>query len=101
MTQQMTELIRRVELRVGELLEQRAALVQQVRRLQRELEEQMESNKKLQSQYDALSERHAQLKMAKYIDMADNDVKDLRGRVRQMVRDIDRCMAMLKADNNV
>ena len=36
------------------------------------------------------------LEMAKYIDMADNDVKDMRGRIRTMVRDIDRCISMLK-----
>jgi hypothetical protein len=36
--------------------------------------------------------------MAKYIDMADDDVKDLRGRIRKMVRDVDRCISMLKVE---
>ena len=31
-----------------------------------------------------------------YFDMADNDIKDMRGRIRTMVRDIDRCISMLK-----
>ena len=38
------------------------------------------------------------LKMAKYIDLADDDVKDLRGRIRKMVRDVDRCISMLKVE---
>jgi hypothetical protein len=34
--------------------------------------------------------------MAKYLDMADDDMKQMRGRISKMVRDIDRCIAMLK-----
>ena len=41
-------------------------------------------------------QQYSRLKMAKYIDMADNDVKDMRGCIRTMVRDIDRCISMLK-----
>lgn len=99
MNEQLNELMRRLELRVGQLLEQRDALQQQVDQLQSSLKAQKDDLELLQMQYDELSEQHAHLKMAKYIDMADSDVKDLRGRVRQMVRDIDRCIAMLKADN--
>lgn len=101
MSPQLTELLRRMETRIGQLLEQRKALRQQVQQLQSKLDGQQLEKQMLQEQLDKLSEEYAHLKMAKYIDMADSDVKDLRGRVRQMVRDIDRCIAMLKADENV
>ena len=50
----------------------------------------------LEIQNEELKQQYSRLKMAKYIDMADNDVKDMRGRIRTMVRDIDRCISMLK-----
>ncbi len=99
MNKQLEDLMRRLEMRVGQLIEQREQLLKQVKQLQASLHEAQEDKELLQMQYDELSEQYAHLKMAKYIDMADSDVKDLRGRVRQMVRDIDRCIAMLKADD--
>lgn len=101
MSPQMTELMRRLETRVMQLLEQRDTLSKQVSQLQQQLANEKAQQTQLQEQCTALGEQLAHLKMAKYIDMADNDAKDLRGRVRQMVRDIDKCIAMLKADENV
>lgn len=101
MTNQLTELLRRLETRTGQLLEQRTTLRQQVAQLQAQLKAQQEEKDQLLARQEELSSQLRHLKMAKYIDMADNDVKDLRGRVRQMVRDIDRCIAMLKADETV
>lgn len=101
MTSQLTELLRRLETRVGQLLEQRKTLRQQVDKLQAQLQAQQDEKVQLQARCEELSKQLSHLKMAKYIDMADNDVKDLRGRVRQMVRDIDKCIAMLKADETV
>lgn len=101
MTTQLTELLRRLETRTGQLLEQRTTLRQQVVQLQEQLQAQQEEKVQLLARQKELSEQLSHLKMAKYIDMADNDVKDLRGRVRQMVRDIDKCIAMLKADETV
>lgn len=101
MTNQLTDLLRRLETRTGELLEQRTALRQQVVQLQAQLQAQQDEKVQLLARQEELSAQLSHLKMAKYIDMADNDVKDLRGRVRQMVRDIDRCIAMLKADESV
>ena len=62
----------------------------------RKLKEKDEEILKLQIQNEELKQQYNRLKMAKYIDMADNDVKDMRGRIRAMVRDIDRCISMLK-----
>lgn len=101
MTTQLTDLLRRLETRIGQLLEQRKALRQQVAQLQAQLQAQREEKAEIQARQEELNNQLRHLKMAKYIDMADNDVKDLRGRVRQMVRDIDKCIAMLKADESV
>lgn len=99
MNEQLNDILRRLEVRTHQLLEQRNELQQQVGQLQHVIDQLQEENTTLQQQKKELGEQYAHLKMAKYIDMADTDVKDLRGRIRQMVRDIDRCIAMLKAEN--
>ena len=84
MNAEMNDLLMRVETRVRQLILKHRELQAKKKSLE-------EKNRQLQLQYD-------HLKMAKYIDMADSSTKDLRGRIRKMVRDIDQCVAMLKAD---
>ena len=64
--------------------------------LRKQLNEKDDEIRQLKIQNEELMQQYSRLKMAKYIDMADNDVKDMRGRIRTMVRDIDRCISMLK-----
>jgi predicted nucleic acid-binding Zn-ribbon protein len=75
---------------------QQSQLQEEQENLRKQLEEKNDEILKLQTQNEELNKQYSRLKMAKYIDMADNDVKDMRGRIRTMVRDIDRCISMLK-----
>ena len=94
----MNNLLMRVETRVRQLIlkhrelqAEKKRLEEKITALHQEINSLEEKNQLLQRQYD-------HLKMAKYIDMADSSTKDLRGQIRKMVRDIDQCVAMLKAD---
>lgn len=94
----MNELLMRVETRVRQLIlkhrelqAEKKSLEEKIDALHQEINSLEEKNRVLQQQYD-------HLKMAKYIDMADSSTKDLRGRIRKMVRDIDQCVALLKAE---
>ncbi len=98
MNAEMNDLLMRLETRTRQLIlkhrelqAENKGLEEKLSALQQEIESLEEKNRQLQLQYD-------HLKMAKYIDMADSSTKDLRGRLRKMVRDIDQCVAMLKAD---
>lgn len=98
MNAEMNDLLMRVETRVRQLIlkhrelqAKKKSLEEEIAALHHEIDSLEEKNRQLQLQYD-------HLKMAKYIDMADSSTKDLRGRIRKMVRDIDQCVAMLKAD---
>lgn len=98
MNEQMKDLLMKVETRTRQLILQykqlqtdNKSLSEQIQALQQEIDHLEEKNKEPQQQYD-------HLKMAKYIDMADSSTKDLRGRIKRMVRDIDQCVAMLKAE---
>lgn len=96
MDQELRDIIIRLETRVRQLIMQQEKLHEEQSDLRKQLSEKDDQILKLQIQNEELKNQYSRLKMAKYIDMADNDVKDMRGRIRTMVRDIDRCISMLK-----
>jgi chromosome segregation ATPase len=96
MNQELKDLIKQLETRVRQLILQQGQLQEEQDKLRKQLGEKEDEILKLQAQNEELKQQYSRLKMAKYIDMADNDIKDMRGRIRTMVRDIDRCISMLK-----
>lgn len=96
MNQELNDTIIRLETRVRQLIMQQQQLLDEQEKLRRQLGRKDDEILDLQIQNEELKQQYSHLKMAKYIDMADNDVKDIRGRIRTMVRDIDRCISMLK-----
>ena len=96
MTQELKNLIIQLETRVRQLIMQQEELRGEQDELRNLLKKKEEEINNLQAENEEPKQRYSRLKMAKYIDMADNDVKDMRGRIRTMVRDIDRCISMLK-----
>lgn len=96
MNQVLKDLIKQLETRVRQLILQQAKLQEEQEGLRKQLNEKDDEIRQLKIQNEELMQQYSRLKMAKYIDMADNDVKDMRGRIRTMVRDIDRCISMLK-----
>lgn len=98
MDAKLTELIIRIETRTRQLMMQYGKAQEEKRDLLSRLKERDAEILLLKQKNEELQEKYTHLKMAKYIDMADNDVKDLRGRIRKMVRDVDRCISMLKVE---
>ncbi len=98
MNAKVNEMVLRLETRTRQLLLRHKKLQQQIEQLQQRLQQREEEILNLQIKNEELENNYAHLKMAKYIDMADNDVKDMRGRINRMVRDIDKCIAMLKTE---
>jgi chromosome segregation ATPase len=96
MNKELKELIVRLETRTRQIILQQEKLQEEQKELRLQLQQKDEEILNLQIQNEELKQQYSHLKMAKYIDMADNDVKDMRGRIRTMVRDIDRCISMLK-----
>ena len=96
MNPELKELIVRLEIRTRQLILQQEKLQEEQEKLRLQLQQKDDEILNLQIQNEELKQQYSHLKMAKYIDLADNDVKDMRGRIRTMVRDIDRCISMLK-----
>ncbi|MBR6169079.1 MAG: hypothetical protein IKQ51_00030 [Bacteroidaceae bacterium] len=98
MDAKLTELIIQLEARTRQLLMQYSKSQEEKQDLLLRLKERDEEILLLRQKNEGLQQQYTHLKMAKYIDMADDDVKDLRGRIRKMVRDVDRCISMLKVE---
>lgn len=88
----------RVETYTRQLLMRQQQMRDDYARLQERLREREEEILSVQIKLEELQKKYDHLRMAKFIDMADDDTKDIRGRIRKMVRDIDRCISMLKID---
>ena len=98
MDAKLTELIIQLEARTRQLLMQYSKSQEEKQDLLLRLKERDEEILLLRQKNEGLQQQYTHLKMAKYIDMADDDVKDLRGCIRKMVRDVDRCISMLKVE---
>ena len=98
MDQRVMDMVVRVETYTRQLLMRQQQMRDDYARLQERLREREEEILSVQIKLEELKKKYDHLRMAKFIDMADDDTKDIRGRIRKMVRDIDRCISMLKID---
>ncbi len=98
MDKKTTDLLVEVETRTRQMLIHYRKMQQQVEDLHQKLTQKDDLIGQLQLKTKEFQQKYDRLKTAKYIDMADDDIKDIRGRIRKMVRDIDKCIAMLKTD---
>ncbi|MBQ1973160.1 MAG: hypothetical protein II222_02250 [Paraprevotella sp.] len=53
--------------------------------------------KELRSEIGTLNANYANLKLAKMIEIGDQEIKDAKSRFSKLVRDVDKCIALLKA----
>lgn len=56
-----------------------------------------EDNKSLKEQLEAMQQDYADLKTARIIEISDGDMKNAKGKLARLIRDIDKCIALLKA----
>lgn len=93
-----TQLVQLLETRVRQLIlcnkelrQQNAQLWQQVADDDAQIQTLRAENKELQSQY-------TNLKTARMLQLSDNDTRNAKQRMTKLVRDIDKCIAILKAE---
>jgi phage shock protein A len=72
-------------------------LQQQLTETEQKLSEQKRLCLVLEEEKQTLEEKYARLKMARLIDMADDDdLKSTRKRINRMIASVDKCLATLK-----
>lgn len=97
MNQDVISLISTLETRTRQLMLQYDKLQQQLRDTEQKLSEQREYNHALEEENHELEEKYARLKMARLVDMADDDdLRTTRKRINKMIASVDKCLATLK-----
>lgn len=97
MNENVMTLVSRLETRTRQLILQYDKLQQQLEETEQKLSEQKRLCLNLEEENRSLEEKYARLKMARLIDMADDDdLKSTRKRINRMIASVDKCLATLK-----
>lgn len=89
MTPEEEIILKRFETRTRQLI-----LQYQDMRQENELLRQQVDNMK--QELESVKKNYANLKMARMIDINDQDMKDAKGRLSKLIREVDKCIALLK-----
>ena len=82
--------VRQLILKYQQLQEDNEGLVAELSAKDHELQETKQKSTHLENEY-------ANLKMAKMLEIGDTDLAAAKQRINQLVRDVDKCIALLKA----
>lgn len=90
-------IVTQLETRTRQLMLQYSELKQQLANTEQKLVEQKQHCTILKEENAALQEKYARLKMARLMDMADDDdLRNSRKRINKMIASVDKCLAILK-----
>ena len=95
MTAEEDALLRTLEARVTLVTLEYKALKDRYAALSRTMEEKDATIAALHSQIDRLQTDYANLKTAKMIDISSEDMKNAKSRLSKLVREVDKCIALL------
>ena len=95
MTAEEDALLRTLEARVTQGTLEYKALKDRYAALSRTMEEKDATIAALHSQVDRLQTDYANLKTAKMIDISSEDMKNAKSRLSKLVREVDKCIALL------
>lgn len=95
MTAEEDALLRTLEARVTQVTLKYKALKDRYAALSRTMEEKDATIAALHSQIDRLQTDYANLKTAKMIDISSEDMKNAKSRLSKLVREVDKCIALL------
>ncbi len=91
------KLVHTLENRIRHLIFQYKALKEENEGLYEMVDERDAEICKLKQETNTLRANYADLKLAKMIEIGDNDMKNAKSRIAKLVRDVDKCIALLKS----
>ena len=97
MTAKEHELMELLATRVRQLVEQDKGLREQCRDLEASVADRDRQITDLQAQVKAVKAQYDNLKVARTLELSDSDTRNARQRLNHLVRDVDKCIALLKA----
>ncbi|MCD8266459.1 MAG: hypothetical protein LUC33_04815 [Prevotellaceae bacterium] len=97
MVKEEADLLERLRLRVHQLLEQDKGLRQRVASLEEALRQSEQGKAELEQRNLQLSAQYANLKIAKAMELSEEDSQAAHRRFVSLVRQVDECIALLKS----
>ena len=98
MTSDEQKKIRNFEARVRQLLLQYRNLQDETARLQGELGKKDEEIARLNRELKSIDENYQHLKIAKFMEISDSDIKNAKLRLTRLVREVHRCIGLLNSE---
>ena len=95
MTEEEKKLLNSFETQLRHLIYLHDELKRENAELKKLLENEKLKNEKVQAQYDELEVRYTNLKTATAISLNGSDVKETKLRLSKLVREVDKCIALL------
>ncbi len=95
MTDQEKILLVDFELKVKQIIAKHEVLKQEKNHLLGRIEILEETNKNLHQEIGLLEKKYDNLKLAKMFAASDDENKDAKNRIQKLVREIDKCIALL------
>lgn len=89
MTPEEEIVLKRFETRTRQLILHYQDLRQENKLLRQQVDE-------MKQELELMKKNYANLKMARMIDINDQDMKDAKGRLSKLIREVDKCIALLK-----
>lgn len=93
-----SELVKLLETRVRQLILRNKELMQQNAQLWQQVTDDDAKIQALNEENIALRNQYADLKTARMLQLSDNDTRNAKQRISKLVRDVDKCIAILKAE---
>ena len=97
MTNQGQDILTKLEARIRQLIRQDENLREQIRNLESQIAQRDEHAKELVRQREEAEADYANLKVARMLELSDSDTRSARQRLNHLVREVDKCIALLKA----
>ena len=95
MTDQEKNLLISIELKVKQIIAKNEALKEEKRKKKKKNEELEESLNQLRTENQSLEQKYENLKLAKMLIASEEESKDAKSRIQKIVREIDKCIALL------
>ena len=95
MTEEEKKLLNSFETQLRHLIYLHDELKRENAELKKLLENEKQKNEKVQAQYDELEVSYTNLKTATAISLNGSDVKETKLRLSKLVREVDKCIALL------
>ena len=93
-----SELVKLLETRVRQLILRNKELMQQNAQLWQQVTEDDAKMQALSEENTTLRNQYADLKTARMLQLSDSDTRNAKQRISKLVRDVDKCIAILKAE---